>query len=290
MSKRAVLVDGSGFVFRAFFASPHLSHNDNDQLGAVYGFCSMILKQLSERGADIFVIVFDAGGKTFRHDIFSEYKANRPVTPDALCKQFPIILEACDAFGISVVSKKGFEADDILATYANDLANQNISVEIVSVDKDLAQLVNEKISLVDPAHDKIIDRNEVVRKYGVSPENMIFFQALVGDKVDNVPGVFGIGLKGAAKLISQFGTLQNLYENIDSITPVKLREKLCTGKDAAFLSLKLVSLDHNVDVEKKYNAVDYNIDRILQFLDKYGFASLINRAKKLQHAYDLCLI
>jgi len=281
MTKKAVLVDGSGFIYRSYYASPKLTTVDGQPVGAVYGFCAMLIHLLQHRMSDVFVIVLDCGRDTFRPEIYPQYKANRSETPDDLKLQFPLIQEACEAFGISTISKKGFEADDIIATYACDLASKNCDVEIVSSDKDLMQLISDRISIFDAMHSKTIIREDVIGKYGVPPELMTQLQALMGDSVDNIPGVAGVGPKTAAKLILQYNTLDNLYNHIDEITPLKLRDKLLNDKDNAFISLKLVTLLQNVDVEKKYTSVHYSSGRIKEFLRKYNFTSLLNRVDRI---------
>lgn len=279
--KKAVLIDGSGFIYRSYFASPRLTVTGGQPIGAVYGFCSILLHVLQKHMGDVFVIVLDSGRDTFRAKLYEAYKAHRPPTPEDLKSQFPLIGEACEAFGIQTISQQGFEADDIIATYAQDLVSKGCKVEIVSSDKDLMQLINDNISMYDAVHSKSIGRREVVEKYDVQPEQMVYLQALMGDSVDNVPGVAGIGPKTAAKLVRQYGTLENLYNNLDQVTPERIREKLIRDKEQAFISLKLVSLVKDVDVEKKYVSVHYNAARIKEFLRKYSFISLLNRVNKI---------
>lgn len=275
--KKAVLIDGSSLFFRSYYAAPKISLSDGQPIGAVYGFCSMMLSLLKTHVADVITIVFDAGRETFRTQIYEQYKANRSPTPDDMKSQFPMILEACEAFGIKTVSKRGVEADDIIATYATDLSDKNCCVEIISPDKDFMQLVSDVVSIFDAMHHKVIGPEQVFEKYGVYPRSMTALQALMGDSVDNVPGVAGIGIKTAAKLIAQYEDLENLYRNISEVRPPKVQEKLLRDKDNAFLSLKLVTLAKDVDVEKDYVSIHYNAGRIKEFFRKYDFNSLINR-------------
>lgn len=279
--KKVVLVDGSSFIYRSYFAAPKLTMPDGQPVGAIFGFCTMLLRLLQDHMADVFALVLDSGRDTFRAQMYEPYKANRAATPDDLKAQFPLIRETCDAFGIKTVSRHGFEADDIIATYASDLSDKNCQVEIVSSDKDLMQLIDDRISMYDAMHSRFIDREHVFEKFGVYPHQMTALQALMGDSADNVPGVAGVGPKTAAKLVSQYENLENLYEHIDEITPIKLREKLLKDRDNAFISLKLVTLVRDVDVEKDYTSVHYNAGRVKDFLRKYNFTSLINRADKI---------
>lgn len=275
--KKAVLIDGSSLFFRSYYAAPKISLPDGQPIGAVYGFCSMMLSLIKNHIADVVMIVFDAGRETFRTQIYDQYKANRPPTPDDMKSQYPIILEACEAFGIKTVSKRGVEADDIIATYSTDLSGKNCTVEIVSPDKDFMQLVSDTVSIFDAMHHKSIGPEQVFEKYGVYPKNMTALQALMGDSIDNVPGVAGIGIKTAAKLIARYENLENLYENISEISSLKVRENLLRDKDKAFLSLKLVTLARDLDLEKNYVSLHYNATRIKEFFRKYDFNSLMKR-------------
>lgn len=275
--KKAVLIDGSSLFFRSYYAAPKISLPDGQPIGAVYGFCGMVLSLIKSHIADVITIIFDSGRETFRTQIYDQYKANRSPTPDDMKMQYPIILEACEAFGIKTVSKRGVEADDIIATYSTDLSGKNCAVEIVSPDKDFMQLVSDTVSIFDAMHHKYIGPEQVFEKFGVYPKSMTALQALMGDSVDNVPGVTGVGVKTAAKLIARYESLDNLYENISEITPQKVRENLMRDKDNAFLSLKLVTLAKDVEIEKDYVSLRYNAERIKEFFRKYDFNSLMKR-------------
>ncbi|GHU10839.1 hypothetical protein FACS189449_01100 [Alphaproteobacteria bacterium] len=279
MKKLAVLVDGSSFIYRAFFALPQLTTRDGRAIGAVHGFCSMLISLLEKHRSDFFCVALDSGRTTFRSEIFPEYKANRSAVPDELKEQFPLLKEACRAFGVPTVEKVGFEADDLMATYSRKLADAGMEVRIISSDKDLMQLIDENVSMFDPIKSKIIKSEDVFEKYGVYPSQMVHFQALVGDSSDNIPGIKGIGPATATKLLAEYKTLDGIYENIEKIQPPKLGEKLITGKESLALSLKLVTLEKNVglDDDSLSLSVSYNYDDAVRFLESLGLSNLIKR-------------
>ncbi len=279
--KLAILVDGSSFIYRAFYALPQLTNKKNEPVGAVYGFCSMILSILDKQQSDLFCVALDAGRNTFRKKIYNEYKNNREETPADLKAQFPLLLKACQSFGLPIVEIEGYEADDIIATYSSELANNNYEVRIVASDKDLMQLINENTYLFDPIKSKIIKKEEVFEKYGVYPEQMVMLQSLMGDKTDNVPGIDGIGPKTAAKLVNEFKTIDCIYKNIEKITPIRIREKLRDNYEALLLSEKLVTLSRNVPISKNFSnlKVSMNIDNAISFLEEQNFRSLVKRLK-----------
>jgi DNA polymerase-1 len=279
----AVLADGSGFIYRAYYGLPPMTDGSGRPVGAVYGFCSMLIPILEKHKSDLFCVAFDVGRETFRSKIYPEYKANRCKTPEDLKAQMPLFREACRALGVPTVGKKGFEADDIIATYATKLSNRGYEVKIISSDKDLTQLITDGVSMFDPLKSKVIKTEEVVEKHGVPPSQMIFLQALMGDAADNIPGVMGIGPKTAAKLIGEFKTLENLYQNIDAVQPQRIREKLIAQKESALLSLKLVELDRNVELDE--DAEDFKIlhnrAKSAEFFDSLGFGYLTKRLAAL---------
>ncbi|MFK8032649.1 MAG: DNA polymerase I [Hyphomicrobiales bacterium] len=252
-----MLVDGSAYIFRAYHALPPLTRkSDGLPIGAVSGFCNMLWKLLavaedSSLGAkpSHFAVIFDASSKTFRNDIYSEYKANRSEPPEDLRPQFAVIRDATRAFNVASIEKHGFEADDLIATYARQAEEAGADVTIVSSDKDLMQLVTDKIIMFDQMKDKIIRTADVIEKFGVGPEKMIDLQALAGDSTDNVPGVPGIGAKTAAQLLEEFGELETLLERASEIKQNKRRENLIEFADQARLSRRLVELDQNVPVD-----------------------------------------
>lgn len=252
-----MLVDGSAYIFRAYHALPPLTRkSDGLPIGAVSGFCNMLWKLLAvaedtSLGAkpSHFAVIFDASSKTFRNEIYSEYKANRSEPPEDLRPQFAVIRDATRAFNVASIEKHGFEADDLIATYARQAEEAGADVTIVSSDKDLMQLVTDKIIMFDQMKDKIIRTTDVIEKFGVGPEKMIDLQALAGDSTDNVPGVPGIGAKTAAQLLEEFGDLESLLARATEIKQNKRRENLIEFADQARLSRRLVELDQHVPVD-----------------------------------------
>lgn len=242
--EKLYLIDGSGFIFRAYHALPPLKRSDGTPVGAVLGFCNMMVKLLKDMEAYHIAVVFDAGRKTFRNDLYPEYKANRSETPEDLIPQFPIIRQACKAFGVPSLELKEYEADDLIAAYTDTALQKHMEVIIVSSDKDLMQLVGPSVRLYDPMKSVFIDESKVVEKFGVHPTQVIDVQALAGDASDNIPGVPGIGVKTASQLIKEFHTLENLLKNTSKIPQVKRRELLETYTEQAKVSKILVSLNH----------------------------------------------
>jgi DNA polymerase-1 len=248
------LVDGSGYLFRAYHALPPLTRkSDGLPVGAVSGYCNMMWKLLEDmKGADApshLAVVFDAGAVTFRNAIYDRYKANRPPPPDDLIPQFPLVRDATRAFGVSCVEMDGFEADDLIATYARLAREAGARCTIISSDKDLMQLVEDgKVELYDTMKNKRIASAEVMEKFGVPPSKVIEVQALAGDSVDNVPGVRGIGIKTAAELINQYGDLETLLSKATEIKQPKRRETLIENAENARISKKLVTLDDNAKI------------------------------------------
>ncbi len=243
---RLYLVDGSGYIFRAFHALPPLTRKtDGLPVGAVAGFCNMLWKLICEMKADKpthLAVIFDASEKTFRNDLYPAYKAHRPPLPEDLIPQFPLVREATRAFGVPAIELAGYEADDLIATYATKVAEAGGEVIIVSSDKDLMQLVNEQICMLDPVKQVKLCRAEVIEKFGMGPEHVIDIQALAGDSVDNVPGAPGIGVKTAAALLTEFGDLDSLLARAHEIKQPKKRETLIEFADQVRLSRELVRL------------------------------------------------
>ncbi len=283
-NQHLVLIDGYGFLFRAFHALPPLIRADGVNVGAVYGFTSMLTKIILEHVCSHLAVVFDSGEKNFRHEIFPEYKSHRPPVPEELIPQFALVREAVTALNIDVLQKKGFEADDIIATVAKQASNQGIKVTIVSSDKDLMQLIDDNISLFDPMKYKTVREEKVFEKFGVRPDQVADVLALIGDSSDFVPGVPGIGPKTAAELINKFESLEGLYNNIDSVPPSKRKDSLITNKDLAFLSYKLVTLDDQVHLEHQLDDIRIKIAHVEQFkkfLEFNSFKSLYAKAEKI---------
>ena len=280
--KLAILVDGSNFIYRAFYALPQLTSPEGNPVGAVYGFCSMLISLLGKHKSDLFCVALDAGRDTFRKEIYPEYKNNRDETPADLKSQFPILIEACRAFGVPIIETVGYEAEDIIATIATKLSQQNYEVRIIASDKDLMQLIDKNIYLFDPIKSKVIKEKEVLEKYGVAPHQMVSLQTLMGDSTDNIPGIQGVGPKTAAKLLNQFQSLENIYNEIENVTPPKLREKLINQKDMVEISEKLVTLCKDVPIDEDFSNFKINLDpeETKNFLNKYKFNSLVKRFEK----------
>ena len=211
---KIALIDGYGFVFRAFHSLPPLTRADGTPVGAVYGFTNMLIRLLASLDVSHISVVFDSGSKTFRNEIYSGYKANRPPCPPELIPQFPLIREVAESLNIHILEKVGYEADDLIATIAKNVDKNEFDVVIVSSDKDLMQLVDDHILMFDAMKNKIIGAKEVVEKFMVMPDKVLDVLSLMGDSSDNVPGVRGIGPKTAAELINHYGSLENLLENL----------------------------------------------------------------------------
>ena len=226
------LVDGSAYIFRAFHALPPMTRADGTPVNAVYGFSNMLTKLVEDSDADFLAVIFDTARKTFRSDIYPEYKAHRPPAPEELIPQFDLIREATRAYSLPCLELEGFEADDLIATYARHAVEQGFEVTIVSSDKDLMQLVRPGVRMMDPMKNKLIGPDEVIEKFGVSPDRVVDVQALLGDSTDNVPGIKGIGEAPAAQLINEFGSLDELLEATKNPEAVKTMavEKAATCK------------------------------------------------------------
>lgn len=277
------LVDGYGFVFRAYHSMPPLTNPEGKPVGAVYGFTNMLYKFIMNHEADMLAVVLDSGKKTFRHDIFPEYKSNRPEPPEDLIEQFPVIRDVIDAFNVKYVDKENLEADDIIATLAKKAAAEGINVKVISSDKDLMQLVGENIEMHDPLKGKSIKRDEVIEKFGIAPEQVLDYLSIVGDSSDFVPGVKGIGAKGAVDILKQFETLENVYEQIESVQPERRKKLLLESKDNAFLSKQLITLKDNAELDVTFEDLkvkDVDADKLGGFLKKNGFKALLSRLSK----------
>lgn len=275
------LVDGSGYIFRAYYAMGQgLTNPDGVPVGAVLGFTNMILKLLTDLHAPSIAVIFDAARKNFRNEIYADYKANRSETPEDLIPQFPLIREATEAFDIPAIELEGYEADDLIATYARLAREQNRSVTVVSSDKDLTQLIREGVRVYDPMKGRYVDENDVMEKFGVAPNRVTDVQALCGDATDNVPGVPGIGVKTAAQLINEYGDLETLLTRAGEIKQNKRREALIEHAEMARISKKLVVLDENAPVPyalEDLRARDPHTPKLAAFLQRQGFRSTLNR-------------
>lgn len=277
------LIDGSGFIFRAFHALPPLTRPDGTPVNAVLGFTNMLVKLITDMHVPNVAVIFDAKRKNFRNDIYPEYKANRDETPPDLIPQFPLIREATEAFSIPAIEVEGYEADDLIATYARLAAESGRPVTIVSSDKDLMQLIRPGVRMFDPMKYKYMGEAEVLEKFGVAPDKVVDVQALAGDSTDNVPGVPGIGLKTAAQLITEYGDLDTLLKRAGEIKQNKRRETLLENKEAALISKKLVALAANVDVPvslEKLKVTHPDKNKLFAFLQQQGFKSVLARMEK----------
>ena len=283
------LVDGSGYIFRAYYALPPLSRkSDGLPTGAVSGFCSMLFKLLEDARSDDsknkpthFAVIFDSARKNFRNEIYSEYKANRAEAPDDLAPQFEYIRKSVEAFNLPSIELINYEADDLIATYAKKIIESGAKVTVISSDKDLMQLVSTKIRLFDPMKSKVIGEKEVFEKFGVKPNQVIDVQSLAGDSSDNIPGVPGIGVKTAAELINKYKNLDTLLKKASEIKQNKRRETLIANKDKALLSKQLVTLKDDVPIKNnpsEFLIKKINKDKLYNFLREMEFNRLLSQA------------
>ena len=274
---RLILVDGSGYIFRAYYALPPMNNSKGIPTNAVYGFCNMMLRLIDEHPNDKILIILDAGKNTFRNTLYAEYKANRSEAPEDLVPQFGIIREAIDAFGLDVIEKKDFEADDIIASYVRYGEENKIPTTVFSSDKDLFQLLSANTRIMDPMKNVEIDEAKVRDKFGVGPDKITDVQALIGDSVDNIPGVPGIGPKTAAKLINEFGSFEELLANKDQIANVRIKNLIHDHEDSAKISHQLVILKNDLELPiqiEELKAFD-DSPKLNDFFKKYEFKSLI---------------
>ena len=279
--KHVYLIDGSGFLFRAYYGiKARMTRSDGTLVNAVHGFSTMLMKMIDDTDADYIAVIFDSARKTFRNDIYPDYKAHRPPPPDDLIPQFDLVREATRAFNVACVDMPGFEADDLIATYATLAKERGADVTIVSSDKDLMQLVGDGVIMFDAMKAKEIGPDQVVEKFGVGPDRVIEVQALAGDSSDNVPGVPGIGPKTAAELIIQYGDLENVLAHAEDIKQPKRRQSLIDHADDARISKQLVTLKTDVPIEVSLD--DFAVkqpdrDDLLNFLAAQDFKKLTER-------------
>ena len=282
---RLILIDGSAYIFRAYYALPPMSRSDGTPVNAVFGFTNMLVKLIEDYSQEKLVVIFDAARENFRNKIYPAYKANRGDTPEDLIPQFALIKNCVKAFNIPQLELEGYEADDIIATYTNLAQKNHLHSLIISSDKDLMQLVNDKVEMLDPMKNKHIGVNEVIEKFGVEPEKVVQIQALTGDKVDNIPGAPGIGPKTALELIKEFGDIDSLIKNADRIKQEKRKNIIKDSAEDIRVSLNLVSLDNNIDLPLSINEIksfvelENNDNSIKNFLIEQGFRSIQQRLK-----------
>jgi len=281
------LIDGSGYIFRAYYALPPLTRkSDGLPTGAVNGFCSMLFKLLEDSKSDQnlqkpthFAVIFDSARKTFRNEIYSEYKGNRAEAPDDLAPQFEYIRKSVLAFNLPSVDLPNYEADDLIATYVDEILKIGAKVTIVSSDKDLMQLYKKGVRIFDPMKNKFISEQDIINKFGVDASKVIDVQSLAGDSSDNVPGVPGIGVKTAAELINKYGTLEKLLQSAQEIKQNKRRETLIENKDKALISKKLVTLKNDSPVNRElseFKLKDIDKDKLYKFLRDMEFNRLLS--------------
>ena len=277
---KLILIDGSAYIFRAFHALPPMNRKDGTPVNAVYGFTNMVMKLVDDLRPEHAIVVFDHARENFRNDIFPEYKANRGETPEELIPQFPLIRDATRALNLPMAEVPGFEADDLIAAYTREGLAQGMTVVIVSSDKDLMQLIRPGVTMLDPMKQKTIGADEVMERFGVTPDKVVDIQALAGDSIDNVPGVPGIGVKTAAELINTFGDLDALLDRAAEIKQPKRRDNLIAHADMARLSRELVRLDDQAPLpmslaETAHQPYEKNV--LAEFLEAQNFNRLLTR-------------
>jgi DNA polymerase-1 len=288
MEKRLIIIDSNALLHRAFHALPPLATKSGQETGAVYGYLLTLFKAIKDLNPDYIVACFDTKAKTFRHEKFQAYKAQRPITPSGIISQIPVAKEVLQAFGIPVFAKEGFEADDLIATICKLCEKKNdLEIYILTGDLDNLQLINKNIkvyTLGKGIKDTIIyDINKVRERFLVEPEQMVDFKALTGDPSDNVPGVEGIGKKTAAEIIQKYGSIKNLYDELSTDTAVlkpKVKEALKQNKEMAMMSLDLVRMKNDVDIDFKLEDCEFkNFDtkKVEEKLYELEFNSLISR-------------
>ena len=278
------LIDGSSYIFRAFFALPPLTNSSGLPTQAIYGFTTMTLKFLKTHRPEYMAVVLDAGRETFRNQIYHDYKANRPEAPPDLIPQFPYIRKVLEAMNVAALELEGFEADDLIATLSKHFSAQGAEVVIVSGDKDLMQLVGKEVKLLDAAKGKWIGIEEIKEKFGVEPEKVVEVMGLMGDSIDNIPGVKGIGEKTAIALIQRYHSLENLFDHLDDLETTglrgiaRIRKALVEGKEAAFLSRDLARLRTNVPMQLELEQLRYqgpSKDKLRELFTELRFTQLL---------------
>lgn len=280
----AYLLDGSSYIFRAFFALPALSNAAGLPTNAVYGFTTMTVKLLKTYRPDYLAVALDAGRETFRNRIYQEYKSNRPEAPPDLIPQFPYIRKVLEAMKVAVLEREGYEADDLIATLAKRLSERGARVVIVSGDKDLMQLVGDGVRILDTGKDKWIGLSEVREKFGVEPDKVIEVMGLMGDSTDNIPGVRGVGEKTAIALIQRYHSIENLFSHLDDLEQSglrgveRIRKALLAGKEAAFLSRTLATVKSDVPIGLELDDLRYrgwDKEKLQALFSELGFTHLV---------------
>ncbi len=284
IQEEVYLVDGSAYIYRAYHAIAPLTNSSGLPTHAVYGFVNIIQRIMREKNPKYIMVAFDSRGPVFRHKMYDQYKANRPPMPEDLSVQIPYIKEIVGALNIPNLSVEGVEADDIIATAAGRLKEQGKKVVIVSGDKDLLQLVDEKVTMWEPMNNKVMDRSAIIEKYHVEPEKLLDCFALMGDSSDNVPGVRGIGPKTAEKLINQFGSLDGVYERLDELKKSKMKQNLSENHESALLSRRLIALKEDVEIPADidfYKLGLADVERLQPIYEELEFTSLLKNLKSV---------
>ncbi|MCP4574774.1 MAG: DNA polymerase I, partial [Deltaproteobacteria bacterium] len=295
-SETIYLLDGSSYIHRAYHAIRNLQNAKGFPTNAIFGFTKMILKLLSDKKPDRLAIVFDAKGPTFRHEIYEDYKANRPPMPQDMVVQLPFIRSVVENLGIAMLQESGYEADDIIGTLARVGEAEGFNVVVISGDKDFRQLIRPRISMWDTMKDKITDYDSLRAAYGFEPEKFIDVMGLSGDSSDNIPGVRGVGEKTAVALVQEFGSLKGVFERLDEIKKKKLKETLGVSRDVALLSRTLVTIDCFVPVPtdlEKLKVGEPIREALADIFKELEFRDLWDRFAPREEAvpteYELCL-
>jgi 5'-3' exonuclease len=281
---RLFLIDGSSYIFRAFFAIPPLTNGSGMPTNAILGFTNMVLKLLKQHRPEFVIVALDAGKKTFRNEIYEGYKGHRPEPPADLVPQLPYFRKVLEALNIALIETPGYEADDVIATLCKSLSRADCEIVVVSADKDLMQLVADRIKFLDSTKDRWIGAPEVKEKFGVAPGQVVDVMGLMGDAVDNIPGVKGIGKKTAIGLIQRFHSLENLFARLCEIDncqlrgAARIRNILQDGKEQAFLSRQLATVRVDVPIEvglRDLRARKPDLEKVRTLFTELGFFNLI---------------
>jgi len=282
--KTITIIDTFGFFFRSYFALPPLRNSEGFPTGLLTGFANLVDSLHREHNTDYLVFALDAKGRTFRNDLYPEYKANRDPAPDDLVKQLPVAIEWIEQMGFANLSREGFEADDVITTVTKFAKEKGMKVRIVSHDKDLYQMIEDgKVEMYDSVKKQVVDEQACIDKFGVHPKDFINFQAILGDSSDNIPGVKGIGKVGASKLINKYHTLEAIYEDIENCGTPRIQKLLFESKEQAFLSRELVTMSTEVfkdmDVESFVFEDKNYLSCLLEEFEQYEMKQAIKRAK-----------
>ena len=288
--KTLTIIDTFGFFFRLYYAMSSLKTNDGKPSGMIHGFANFIANLKQDFNSDYIVFALDSGSKTFRNDIDPNYKANRSEVPKELKEQLPICIDMIEKMGLCSLRVDGYEADDIIASFIKNNPQNDLFIKVVTHDKDLYQLISDRVNIYSPAKKELYDRDGCYEKYGVYPEQVRDFLALTGDSADNIPGVKGIGDKGAKKLLDEFGSIENLYENLNQVRNERTKNLLFDGKDSALISKKLATLYDGLQTPDLSSAKfpDYNpLIKIQDILKEYSLNRLLATLNLEERQKDL---